>query len=259
MAQTRSFSPTTAGLAVKVPAATALFWVIKTLTTGMGETTSDYLVTTLKPQIAVIMGAIALAVALAVQILAPRFRPWLYWTAVLMVGIFGTMAADVVHTVIGIPYEVSSVGFALALAGVFWFWRRSEGTLSIHSITNPRREVLYWLVVLCTFALGTALGDLTAHPLGLGYFKSAVMYAVLIAVPAIAYWKFGLNDVVAFWAAYVVTRPLGASFADWFGAPVKRGGLGYGWGPVSLVLFVIFLALVAYAARTRDGEGRAEA
>ncbi len=246
--------PSAIPAAVKVPAATALFWVIKVLTTGMGETTADWLVEVMDPHLAVVGGFLALVAALAWQIALPRFRPWPYWTCVLMVGIFGTMAADVTHRVLGVPYEVSSVAFATALGVIFWLWRRDEGTLSIHSITSRRREVFYWAAVLATFALGTALGDLSARSLGLGYFPSALVYGALIALPALGYRVFRLNAVAAFWLSYIVTRPLGASFADWFGLPVRRGGLGYGMGPVSLTLFIVFLGLVAFAAWSRDGE-----
>lgn len=236
-------------LAIKVPAATALFWVLKTLTTGMGETTSDYLVGAMNPKIAVLACAAALGFSLLVQWILPRFSTWIYWIAVLMVGVFGTMVADVIHRVLGVPYVVSSLCFALALCLTFLLWAKVEGTLSIHSISTRRREFFYWCVVLLTFALGTALGDMSAHSLNLGYFPSALGYGVLIILPLFA-WKYaGLNDVTAFWLAYVVTRPLGASFADWFGAPVPRGGLGLGFGPVSAFLGLLFFALVTLAAR----------
>lgn len=232
----------------KVPAATALFWAIKILTTGMGETTWDFLVGAMDPKLAVILGAFALAAGLAAQILSPQFRAWIYWVAVLMVAVFGTMAADVTHVVLGVPYLASSLAFALGLAAAFWLWHLSEGTLSVHSIVTRRREVFYWAVVLLTFALGTALGDLSAHNLALGYFVSAIGYGALILLPWGFFASGRLGEVAAFWSAYVLTRPLGASFADWFGAPPARGGLGFGFGPVSLVLAVIFVLLVALDA-----------
>ena len=237
-------------LAIKVPTATALFWTLKTLTTGMGETTSDYLVGAMNPKMAVLACAAALGVSLLVQWLSPRFSAWIYWIAVLMVGIFGTMVADVIHRVFGVPYVVSSLCFALALSLTFLLWARVERTLSIHSISTRRREFFYWCVVLLTFALGTALGDMSAHSLDLGYFPSALGYGVLIILPFAAWRFFGLNEVTAFWLAYIVTRPLGASFADWFGAPIPRGGLGFGFGLVSAFLGLLFLVLVARAART---------
>ena len=134
-----------------------------------------------------------------------------------MVGVFGTMAADVLHVGLGIPYVVSTVFYAIVLFVVFRTWYRVEGTLSIHSITTERREVFYWAAVLATFALGTAAGDLTAVTFGLGFFGSGLLFAAIIAIPALGYFRFGMNSILAFWFAYVVTRPLGASFADWLG------------------------------------------
>jgi uncharacterized membrane-anchored protein len=165
-----------------------------------------------------------------------------------MVSIFGTMVADVAHIVVGIPYLVSSVAFAIVLAVVFTTWRRTERTLSIHSITTRRRELFYWATVIVTFALGTATGDLTATTFGLGYLGSGILFAVLIALPGIAYRAVHLNAVVAFWIAYVLTRPLGASFADWLGVSHQRRGLDLGTGPVSLVAFALVVALVIVAS-----------
>jgi uncharacterized membrane-anchored protein len=171
-----------------------------------------------------------------------------------MVSVFGTMAADVVHVVAGVPYAVSTVVFAVLLAVVLVTWHRSEGTLSIHSIDTPRRERFYWATVLTTFALGTAAGDLTAGTLSLGYFSSGVLFAAAIAVPAAARLA-GLNAVAAFWWAYVLTRPLGASFADWMGAGTSHGGLGWGTGPVSLGLAALIAAAVGRLA-LQDAAGR---
>jgi uncharacterized membrane-anchored protein len=235
-------------LASKVPEITALFWVVKVLTTGMGETTSDFFVRSIDPVIAVAGGFVLFALALALQFAMRRYVPVVYWLAVVMVSVFGTMAADVTHIVLGVPYVVSASVFALALAAVFLVWHRVEGTLSIHSITTRRREVFYWAAVLVTFALGTATGDLTATTFHLGYLASGVLFAVVIAVPFIAWRSFGLNPVAAFWFAYIVTRPLGASFADWMGVSHARGGLDWGTGPVSLVLAAIIAALVGVMA-----------
>ena len=148
--------------------------------------------------------------------------------------VFGTMAADGVHVVIGIPYLVSSMFFAVVLTAIFVTWYSSEKTLSIHSISTFRREAFYWTVVMATFALGTATGDMTAITLHLGYLSSGLLFAALIAIPAVGFWRFGLNGIFAFWFAYVMTRPLGASFADWLAVPPSRGGLGLGFGPVSV-------------------------
>ncbi|MGH2496907.1 MAG: COG4705 family protein, partial [Ktedonobacteraceae bacterium] len=200
----------------KVPEVTIYFWIIKLLSTAMGESTSDYLVFHINPYVAVVLGCIGLVVALALQLAVRRYIPWVYWLAVVMVAIFGTMAADVLHVVLGIPYVVSTAFFILALVIIFVAWYASERTLSIHSITTTRRELFYWATVMATFALGTAVGDLTAATLGLGYFSSGVLFAILFALPALAYWLFRLNAIFAFWFAYIMTRPLGASFADWF-------------------------------------------
>ncbi len=252
--------PSVARIALtKVPEATALFWIIKVLTTGMGETTSDYLVNRIDRPLAVALGAIGFAAALALQFAARRYIEWIYWLAVVMVAIFGTMAADVLHVQLGIPYAVSTAFFAVALAVVFSVWYSTEKTLSIHSINTPRREVFYWATVLTTFALGTAAGDLTAVTLHLGYFSSGLLFAGLIAVPAIGYRWFGLNAIVAFWSAYVLTRPLGASFADWMAVPAARGGLGYGTGPISVVLGIVIVVLVGCLTITRQRAERRRA
>ncbi|MBO0515533.1 COG4705 family protein [Streptomyces beijiangensis] len=232
----------------KVPEVTVLFWVVKVLTTGMGETASDYLGRTLGPVPAGAIGLLGLVVLLALQFRTSRYEAWTYWAAIVMVSVFGTMAADVVHVIAGVPYMVSTIAFAVILAGVLMAWYASEGTLSIHSIRTRRRETFYWATVLATFALGTAVGDLTAGTLHLGYFSSGVLFAALIAVPALA-GSFGLNPVVAFWWAYVLTRPLGASFADWAGVSTERGGLGWGTGPVSLALLVPIVVGVGFLAR----------
>lgn len=232
----------------KVPEITAVFWIAKVLTTGMGETTSDFFVRLIDPVVAVAIGFVCLVVALAIQFAVRRYIAWAYWFAVVMVSVFGTMAADVLHIVIGIPYLVSTMLFLVVLAVIFVLWYVSEKTLSIHSIRTPRRESFYWAAVLATFALGTAAGDMTATTLHLGYFASGVMFAVIFAIPAIGYRWFRLNAVAAFWFAYIVTRPLGASFADWMGVSHARGGLDWGTGPVSLVLLALIIALVAYMA-----------
>jgi uncharacterized membrane-anchored protein len=164
-----------------------------------------------------------------------------------MVGVFGTMAADVLHVGLGIPYIVSTIFFAIVLVVVFRTWYRVEGTLSIHSITTPRREVFYWAAVLATFALGTAAGDLTANSLGLGYFGSIWLFAAIIAIPAIGYFRFGMDSILAFWFAYVVTRPLGASIADWLGKPA---GVGIGSGAVSVAFAAAIAAIVWHLSRT---------
>jgi uncharacterized membrane-anchored protein len=240
-------------MASKVPEVTVTFWITKVLTTGMGETTSDFLALRLGPIVAVGLAGLVLAAALVLQFRARRYVAWIYWTAVVMVSVFGTMAADVLHVGLGIPYLVSTTFFVITLAGILLAWYASERTLSIHSVRTRRREAFYWATVMATFALGTAAGDMTATTMHLGYFSSGVMFAVLIAVPAIGHRWTGLNAIFAFWFAYIVTRPLGASFADWMGVSHKHGGLGLGTGPVSLVLAVVIVALVGYLTVTGKG------
>jgi uncharacterized membrane-anchored protein len=232
--------------ALRVPEITAFFWIVKALSTAMGESTSDYLVNTINPVVAVLLGFAGFAAAMAIQFSLRRYVAWAYWLAVVMVGVFGTMVADVLHVAFGVPYELSASAFAVVLAINFIVWRRVEGTLSIHSIDSSRREIFYWIAVIATFALGTAVGDLTAVDLHLGYFLSAIVFAVAMAVPAIGYATRLVNPVFAFWFAYVLTRPLGASVADWLGKPKQVGGLGIGNGLVSLVLTVVIAVVVAY-------------
>jgi uncharacterized membrane-anchored protein len=246
-------------LAAKVPEIIGLFWVVKVLTTGMGEAMSDYLGEKSIP-LAGLVGISGFAFAMWLQLRERTYRAPVYWFTVMMVAVFGTMVADGVHVGAGLPYTVTTPLYAVAVAAVFWAWQRSEGTLSIHSITTRRREILYWTAVLGTFALGTAAGDLTAISLHLGYLASAILFAAVIAVPALLWRRGAMNPILAFWAAYVVTRPLGASLADWFAKPHARTGLGVGDGTVSVLALLVFVALVTYIAVTRrdiqppDGE-----
>lgn len=240
----------TARGALRVPEITVYFWAIKALSTAMGEATSDYLVHTLHPVPAVGLGFIGFVVALSVQLSMRRYVAWTYWLAVVGVGVFGTMAADVLHVGFGVPYPVSSLLYGAVLVTVFVTWRKTEKTLSIHSIDTARREGFYWAAVVATFALGTAVGDLTATTFHMGYLASGVLFAGLIAVPAFGCWRLRWNAVLSFWFAYVVTRPLGASFADWMGKPHSAGGLGWGDGTVALALTVVIVCLVALLAVT---------
>lgn len=237
-------------LAAKVPEIGILFWVIKLLTTGMGESMSDFMGQHSVP-IAGAVGIFGLAFALWLQLRTREYRAPVYWFAVMMVAVFGTMAADGVHDGASIPYAVTTPVFAAVVGLIFFLWRRDEGTLSIHSIVTRKRESYYWAAVLATFALGTAAGDLTATSLNFGFFGSAVFFAVLISIPAIAWRRGKLNPIAAFWTAYVITRPLGASFADWFSKPHAITGLGLGDGTVSAVALVVFVLLVAYVAITK--------
>ncbi len=237
-------------LAAKVPEVAGIFWAMKLLTTGMGESMSDFLGSKNVP-IAGAIGIFGLIFALWLQLRQREYRAPVYWFAVMMVAIFGTMAADGVHDGASLPYAVTTVGYAALTASVFFFWHRSEGTLSIHGINTRRRESYYWAAVLSTFALGTAAGDLTAISLNLGFFDSVLVFGAIILVPAIGWSRLGMNPVVAFWFAYILTRPLGASFADWFAKPHRITGLGLGDGAVSGLALVAFVVLVAYVALTR--------
>jgi uncharacterized membrane-anchored protein len=235
----------------KVPEITIYFWIIKLLTTAMGESTSDYFVFKVNPYIAVLLGGVVLALALLLQFYVHKYIAGVYWLAVAMVAVFGTMAADALHIQLGIPYILSTMFFAIILAIVFIAWYSSEKTLSIHSINTRRRELFYWATVLATFALGTAVGDLTATTLGLGYLVSGLLFCGLIILPALAYWYLGLSEIAAFWFAYILTRPLGASFADWLGKAKYVGGLGIGDGRVALILTIVITCFVIYLSITR--------
>jgi uncharacterized membrane-anchored protein len=232
-------------VAAKVPEIIALFWVIKILTTAGGEATSDYLKT---------LGNIRgggvevglFVVGLALQFATRRYRAFSYWFLAYAIAIFGTGVADFLHLDVGIPYAGTTILWAVVLIAVFWVWHHSEGTLSIHSITTRRREVFYWATVFATFALGTALGDFTATALGLGYLASGILFGVIILIPALARWRLGLNGVAAFWFAYVVTRPLGASFADYISKARNLSGIGFGDGQTALVFTAAVVVLVLY-------------
>lgn len=229
----------------KVPEVIALFWVVKLLTTGIGEAGSDWLGTISIP-LAAVVGIGGFAVALWAQLRATTYHPVRYWVTVLMVALFGTMIADGPHVALGTPYFVDALVYLVLLVVLLAWWRRSEGTLSVHSITTARRERFYWGTVLLTFGLGTALGDTTAINLGLGFAWSILVFGVLIVVPFLL-WRRGLDAVVAFWSSYVVTRPLGASVADWLG---KHSGLGWGDGTVTAIGLLLFAGLVGYLAVT---------
>lgn len=242
--------------ATRVAAPGALFWVLKALTTGTGETTSDWLVRTFPPELVVPLALVVMVVALVVQLRAGAYHPARYWAAALAVAVFGTMAADVLHVGVGVPYWASSAGFAVVLAAVLTLWWAAERDLSVHDVTTLRRECFYWAAVLATFALGTAVGDWTASALGLGYLGSGVVFLVLFAVPGVVFVASHRFAVATFWTAYVLTRPLGASFADWLAVPPARGGLGLGSGPVSAAGLVAVAVLVAAVALRPAPGGR---
>jgi len=246
----------TRSTAAKVPEVFLVFWVVKLLTTGIGETASDFL-GTWNLVAAGVIGVGGFFATLRWQLRAPSYHPVRYWVTVLFVAVFGTMIADGPHEALGSPYYVDAALYLVLLLGLLAWWRRSEGTLSVHSITTPRRERFYWGTVLLTFGLGTALGDTTATSLHLGYWWSVVIFGVLILAP-LAAWRLGMSAVACFWASYSLTRPLGASVADGLAVSHRHGGLGWGTGPVTGLGLVLFALLVGYVAVThRDAPSAA--
>jgi uncharacterized membrane-anchored protein len=239
-----------APLAAKVPEVILVFWVVKILTTAGGEATSDYLKT-----LGNIKGGgievLAFVVGLVLQFSTRRYRAFAYWFLAFAIAIFGTGVSDFLHLDVHIPYAGTTLLWVVILAAIFWIWQRREHTLSIHSITTQRREAFYWATVFATFALGTALGDFTATSLHLGYLASGILFGVIIFVPALAWWRLGLNSIAAFWASYVVTRPLGASFADYISKPPNISGINFGDGPTAIVFGAAVLILVIYLAVAR--------
>ncbi len=237
--------------ALRVPQITVYFWLVKGLSTAMGEATSDAMVHAMPPVLAVLLGFAGFLLALTIQFRSGRYLAWTYWFAVVMVGVFGTMAADVVHVALGVPYPISTTLYGVLLVAVFIAWYWCEGTLSIHTVNTYRREAFYWAAVGATFAMGTALGDFTAYNLGLGYFPSVMVFAIVISLPAVGYRWLGWNAIFSFWFAYVATRPLGASVADWLGKPTAYTGLGWGDGLVAAAFGAVIVAFVAWLAATR--------
>jgi uncharacterized membrane-anchored protein len=237
----------------KVPEVTLYFWVIKVLCTTVGETFADLLNTNFDlglTNLTLIMGSL-LIVALFFQFRAKRYVPSLYWLAVVLISIVGTLITDNLTDNLGVELAVTTGVFAVALTMSFAAWYRSEGTLSIHSIFTARREAFYWVVILFTFALGTAAGDLAAEALALGYLLSAVTFAALIAAVALAHRYLNLNAVIAFWFAYIVTRPLGASLGDLLAQSPDNGGLGIGTVGTSIVFLSAILATVIYLTMSK--------
>ncbi|SOC49973.1 Uncharacterized membrane-anchored protein [Blastococcus aggregatus] len=250
MDTTRASSQTARTLLNKVPEVTIWFWVIKILATTVGETAADYLNVTLGFGLTgttVVVGAVFLVV-LGYQFRAPRYVPPLYWATVVLISVVGTLITDNLTDNLGVPLEVTTAAFAVALAAVFAAWYSVEKTLSIHSVVTRRREAFYWLAILVTFALGTAAGDLVAERLGVGFWLSALLFAVLIGAVAASHLVFRANAVLAFWIAYVLTRPLGASLGDGFSQPTADGGLGMGTTLTSVVFLAAILAVVSYLA-----------
>ena len=241
-------------LAVKVPVVITLyFWLIKIMATTVGETAADYLAVDLHLGLvatSVVMTVLFVAV-LTAQMRARRYVPWLYWLTVTLISVVGTLVTDNLTDQLGVPLPVSTALFAAALMATFMFWWFSERSLSIHSIATPRREAFYWAAILFTFALGTAGGDLAAERMQLGYVVSAASFGGAIALTAAAYYLFRASAVTTFWIAYILTRPLGATFGDWLSKPGAEGGLGLGTMGTSALFLLAILALVIYLTATR--------
>ena len=245
----------------KVPEVTVIFWVIKVLATTVGETAADFLNVDLGLGLTItsfIMAAL-LAIALVVQFRLRKYTPAVYWLAVVLISIVGTLITDNLTDNLGVPLWSTTVIFAVALAATFAIWARSEKTLSIHSIFTTRRETFYWLAVLFTFALGTAAGDLVAEGLQLGFLVALLVFAAAIAAITTAYFVFKLNAVLAFWIAYILTRPLGASTGDLLSQPLADGGLGLGTtGTSVLFLSVILTLVIVLTLRAKKADARLE-
>jgi len=237
----------------KVPEVTLYFWIIKILCTTVGETAADFLNTNLGiglTDTSLIMAALLL-IGLVFQFRADRYIATIYWLCVVLISVVGTLITDNLTDNFGVSLVTTTIVFTIALAITFVAWYASERTLSIHTIVTSRREAFYWLAVLFTFALGTAAGDLVAERFSVGYFLSALIFAALIAVVAVAHKGFGLNAIFSFWVAYILTRPLGASIGDALSQPVPDGGLGLGTTVTSLIFLATIAIVVAYLTITR--------
>ncbi|MCA1052853.1 hypothetical protein MMB68_24680 [Priestia sp. Y58] len=236
----------------KVPEVTIFFWIIKVLCTTVGETFADFLNFNLGFGLTVttiIMG-IAFFILLYLQFKATKYVPGIYWTTVVLISVFGTLVTDNLTDGMGVPLEASTIVFSILLGLTFLFWYLSEKTLSIHSIYTRRREVFYWLTILFTFALGTAVGDLYSEQLGFGYLKTGVTVIIIIGCIFLAY-KSKLNGILAFWIAYILTRPLGASLGDYLSQTKVNGGLGLGTTVTSVIFLIGILAIIVFLAITK--------
>ncbi len=248
---------TAVNLFSKVPEITLYFWIIKVLCTTVGETAADYLNATLNfglTNTTYVMGAL-LVVALVFQFRAKQYLPGLYWLAVVLISVVGTLITDNLTDNFGVSLITTTIIFSIALAATFAAWFRSEKTLSIHSIHTLKREAFYWLTILFTFALGTASGDLTAERLNVGYWKSAVLFGVIIGLVVLAKFRFKLNSIIAFWIVYILTRPLGASIGDYLSQTKSDGGLNLGTTVTSIIFLSAISVVVVYLSLThRDTE-----
>ncbi|MET2830033.1 COG4705 family protein [Mesorhizobium shangrilense] len=240
----------------RVPNVTVDFWLIKLMAVTMGETAADYLAVNLGLGLTVtslIMTGV-LIVALVLQFAQKRYIPWAYWLAVVLVSIVGTLITDNLVDNFGVRLQTTTIVFSVLLAATFALWYASERTLSIHTIYTTRREIFYWLAILFTFSLGTAAGDLVAESFDMGYLTTGLLFGGVIALIALAYYVLKINGILAFWLAYILTRPLGASFGDLLSQPVEYGGLGWGTTFTSLAFLGCIAALVLYMTLKKDAD-----
>jgi uncharacterized membrane-anchored protein len=247
-AQQLTESSWTRTLLNKVPEVTLLFWIVKIMSTTVGETAADFLSGNLGlglPATTAIMGLLLAGVLIA-QFSVRRYIPSVYWLAVVLISVVGTLFSDNLVDNLGVSLWTTTGVFAAALAVSFFAWYRREHTLSIHTIVTRRREAFYWLAILFTFALGTSAGDLIAEKLAFGYLPSAALFGAVIAIVTVAHYRLGLNAVLAFWAAYILTRPFGASIGDFLTASHHVGGLGLGTNGTSALFLATIVACVAY-------------
>lgn len=243
----------------RVPQVTLDFWLVKLLAVTVGETAADFINMNLGlglSNTSLIMSGLLIA-ALVLQFRQGKYVPWIYWLTVVLISVVGTLITDYLVDNLGISLEVTTITFSAALAATFAVWYVVERTLSIHTIYTIRREAFYWLAILFTFALGTASGDLAAEALGLGYLQAGIMYSALIAVIAFAYYALKMNGILAFWLAYIFTRPMGASFGDLLSQPAANGGLGFGTAVTSIVFLAGIAGVVTYMTVGSGGEDTA--
>ncbi len=243
----------------RVPNVDVYFWLIKLMAVTVGETAADFLAVNLGLGLtttSIIMTGV-LAVALILQFAQKRYVPWTYWLAVVLISVVGTLITDNLTDNLGISLVTSTIGFSIALAVTFAVWYAIEKTLSIHTIYTTRREVFYWLAILFTFSLGTAAGDLVSEAFGFGYLTTGILFAAVIAAVAVAYFVFKINGILAFWLAYIFTRPLGASFGDLLSQPTEYGGLGLGTVVTSFIFLAVIAGIIVYMSFMHDGDEQA--
>lgn len=252
-----SHSLPTDGAYNRVPRVTVDFWLIKLMAVTVGETAADFLALNLGLglQLTTLLMTGVLIVAILLQFMQKRYVPVFYWVAVVLVSVVGTLITDNLVDNLGVPLQTTAIVTAILLAGTFALWFAFERTLSIHTIVTTRREAFYWVAILLTFALGTAVGDLVAEKFDVGYLNSGLLFAGIIAAITVAFYVFKMNAVLSFWLAYILTRPLGASFGDLLSQPLEYGGLGLGTIVTSVLFLSVIGAVVLYMSiMNREGE-----